>query len=249
MASGGPPPVPKKQGLSPWAWLGIGCAGILVVGGVVAVLVGMFVFGKVREVARDMEEDPVATMSRMIAAAHPEVELVEADKDARTVTFRNTTSDEVFTFSYKDIEEGRFSFSSDGETARFDFDTDEGEGGRVTVTTDEGTATFGAGADVSGVPDWVPVYPGSAPQGTYSSETPQIRAGSFGFETSDGLDSLLDFYTSRLEAAGLEIRSRTKTPEGAAIVAAAPDESRTATVTLSKQDSGLGAVVNFMEKK
>ncbi|HXV62241.1 MAG TPA: hypothetical protein VEK15_16190, partial [Vicinamibacteria bacterium] len=187
MASGGPPPVPKKQGLSPWAWLGIGCAGILVVGGVVAVLVGMFVFGKVREVARDMEEDPVATMSRMIAAAHPEVELVEADKDARTVTFRNTTSGEVFTFSYEDIEEGRFSFTSDGETAQFDFDADESESGRMTVTTDEGTATFGAGSDVSDIPDWVPIYPGSTPNGTYSSETPQMRAGGFGFETSDGV--------------------------------------------------------------
>ena len=153
-ASGGP--TPQKKGQSPWVWVAIGCAGILVLGAVVAGIGGYFLVGKAREVAEEMEEDPIAASARFIAAANPEIELVTADKDNRTVTFRNTETGEEFTFDYDDIEEGRISFTSGGESASIELDT-EGEG--VTITSDEGTTTFGASSDLWDLPDWVPVYP------------------------------------------------------------------------------------------
>jgi hypothetical protein len=118
----------------------------------------------------------------------------------------------------------------------------------MTVTTDEGTATFGAG-DVANLPEWLPVYGGGGPAGMYSSETAEVSAGGFGFETTDGVEDVLSFYTARLESSGLEIRSRTTTPEGALLVAASSDESRSATVTLTSQDGAISGMVNFMEKK
>ena len=250
MTNGPVPPIPKQasKGLSPWAWLAIGCAGVLFLSAAGFGIAGYFIYGKAKEVAREMEEDPIAATSKFIAAANPEIELVDADKDNRTVTFRNTETGEDFTFDYDDIEEGRFSFTSGDESTSVEFDTDgEGTGG-LTITSDDGqTMTYGAGA--SGHPDWVPVYPGVEPQGTYASDTPEMRAGAFSFETDDSLDRVLEFYVSELEANGFTIQNRTTTPAGALLVATTSNESRSATVTASISDDGVAAMVNFTEKK
>ncbi len=249
MTNGRVPPIPQqeKKGLGPWVWLGIGCAAVLVLSGVAFSLAGYFIYGKAKDVAREMEEDPVAMTSRIIAAANPEIELVDADKNNRVITFRNTETGEEFTFDYDDIEEGKFSFTSGDESTSIDFNT-EGDTGGMTITTGDGqTMTYGVGA--SEHPDWVPVYPGTEPQGTYASETPEMRAGAFSFETTDGLDQVLDFYVSELEAAGFVIQNRTTTPTGAIIVATTSDEVRSATVTASMNDDNISAMVNFTEKK
>jgi hypothetical protein len=221
---------------------------LLVLCGLVFAVAGYFIYGKAKEVAREMEEDPIVATSRILAATNPEVELVEADKDNRRVTFRNTETGEEFTFNYEDVEEGRISFTTDGETASIDFDQEGEEAGRMTITTGEGTTTYRAGAELENQPDWLPIYPGADAEGTYSSETPEMVAGGFTFETSDSLEDVLSFYTSELESAGLQIRSRTTTPEGNMLIASASDESRTATVTASVKNGSIEAMVNFMGK-
>ena len=150
MTDGQVPPVPEKKGLSRWVWVGIGCAGFLVLGAVAAGVGGYFLLGKAKEVAREMEEDPIAATSRLIAAANPEIELVTADKQEGIVTFRNTETGEEFTFDYSDIEEGRFSFESGDDKTSFSLDS---EGERMTITTDEGTVTLEAETDASDEPD------------------------------------------------------------------------------------------------
>ena len=209
---------------------------------------GYFIYGKAKEVVREIEDDPVATMARVIAATNPEIELVDADKSNRIITFRNTETGEDFTFDYDDIEEGRFSFTSGDESTSIEFNTDGEDSGRVTITTGDGqTMTYGAGA--SEHPDWLPVYPGTEPQGAVASETPDMRAGAFSFETKDSLEQVLDFYVSELEAAGFVIQNRTTTPTGAMLVATTSDEVRSATLTASVNDGSVGAMVNFTEKK
>jgi len=251
MTNGQLPPIPQqeKKGLSPWAWIGIGCAGILVVSAIAFGVGGYFIYGKAKDVAREMEDDPIAATSRFIAAANPEIELVDADKNNRIITFRNTETGEEFTFDYDDIEEGRFSFTSGDDSASIEFNTDDDDDdGGMTITTGDGqTMTYGAGA--SGHPDWVPEYPGTEPQGTFASETPDMRAGAFSFQTNDGLEQVLDFYVAELEAAGFVIQNRTTTPAGAILVATTSDKVRSATVTASVNDDGLGVMVNFTEKK
>ena len=76
-----------------------------------------------------------------------------------------------------------------------------------------------------------------------------MRAGAFSFETKDGLEQVLDFYVAELEAVGFVIQNRTTTPTGAILVATTSDEVRSATVTASVSDDGIGAMVNFTEKK
>jgi hypothetical protein len=246
MTNGQRPPVPEKKGLSPWIWLGIGCVGILVISGVAFSVAGYFLYGKAKEVAREMEDDPVAMTARLIAAANPEIDLVEADKENRVVTFRNTQTGEEFVLNYEDVEEGRFSFTSGDETTSMDFRT-EGESGGVTITSGDGQTTYGAGA--SEQPDWVPVYPGIEPQGTYASETPDLKAGAYTFETGDSLDYVLDFYASALEAGGFTIQNRTTTPGGALVVATTTGEARSVTITASVDNGAVSGLVNFTEKK
>ncbi|GMR22716.1 MAG: hypothetical protein BMS9Abin37_1084 [Acidobacteriota bacterium] len=245
MTNGQVPPIPQqeKKGLGPWVWLGIGCAGILALSAVAFGIASYFIYGKAKEVARD----PVAATAQLIAAANPEIELVDADKNNRTITFRNTETGEEFTFDYDDIEEGKFSFTSGDESASIAFDAESDDGGMTIATGDGLTMTYGAGA--SEHPDWVSVYPGTEPQGTYASETPEMRAGAFSFETTDGLEQVLDFYVSELEAAGFVIQNRTTTPTGAIIIATTSDEIRSVTVNASVNDDNIGVMVNFTEKK
>ena len=243
------PQQPQKKGLSPLAWVGIGCLGLLVIGGIVATVITVFVVGKVKEVASEMEEDPVATTAKLLAAANPDVELVSTDKENRTVTFRDVKTGEELTFGYDDIEKGKVTFSSGSETAELEVATgDDGSGG-LTVKTSEGTATFGAGGDASDIPDWVPVYPGVTPTSNFSAEGTGQYTGTFSFTSDSDVESILDFYDDQGKQAGLETKSRTTTSEGAIWVAASSDESRGLTVMASKGGGGMEVVVSFTEKR
>jgi hypothetical protein len=249
MANGPVVPQEKKKGLSPLAWVGIGCLGLLVMGGIVATILTVFVVGKVKEVASEMEEDPVATTAKLLAAANPDVELVGTDKENRTVTFRDVKTGQELTFGYDDIEQGRVTFSSGSETAELEVAPgDDGSGG-LTVRTSEGTATFSAGGDAADIPDWVPVFPGVTPTSNFSAEGTGQHTGTFSFTSDSDIESILDFYDDHAKQAGLETKSRTTTSEGAIWVAASSDESRGLTVMASKQGGGMEVVVSFTEKR
>ncbi|HEY7697831.1 MAG TPA: hypothetical protein VIE88_05410 [Vicinamibacteria bacterium] len=246
------PPAPQKKGLSPLAWVGIGCLGLVVIGGIVATILTLFLVGKAKEFASEMEEDPVATTAKVLAAANPDIELVSTDKENRTVTFRDVKTGEELTFGYDDIEQGRVTFSSGSETSELEITPGEGESGALTVRTSEGTATFSAGDDAPDLPSWVPVYPGVTPKGNFSAEGADQRTGTFSFTSDADLESILDFYEGEAKNAGLESKSRTTTAEGALLIIASSDDSRGLTVMASKASEGSGGmevVVSFTEKR
>lgn len=242
-------PAEKKKGLPPLAWVAIGCLGLMMLGGVVVTVAGIFVAHKVKQVASDMEDDPVATTAKMIAAASPDIEFVKADKDARTVTFRDTKSGEEMTLGYDDIESGKVTLSSAGKTAEIELKKDGDDAGQMTIRSDEGKATFQAGGDVENLPDWVPVVPGTTPQGTFATENEQGRAQAFHFETDKTLDEVMDYYKSALQRAGLTIRSRTTTSQGGLLVATSDDEQRNLNIIASNENGKLQVVVNVNEKR
>ncbi|MGH9320487.1 MAG: hypothetical protein ACRD21_05085 [Vicinamibacteria bacterium] len=243
------PPQEQKKGLSPLAWIAIGCLGILVLGGVVATLLGMFVVNKVGQYAQEFEDDPVAVLAKGLAAGNPEIELVEADKENRIVTFRNVKTGEELTVNYDDIEQGKLSFSSDGKEAEFQLETTGEEAGQLTIRSDEGTATFSAGADATDIPDWVPLYPGSAPKGNFATEGGGQRSGAFSFEADSDLESILDFYEGEKDRSGLEVRSRTAANEEAILVMSSTDESRGLNIMASRKGSSSEVAVTFTEKR
>ncbi len=77
----------ERKGLSPVAWIAIGCAGILVLAGIATFVGGIFIFKKAKNVVQEMEDNPVLATAKLIAATNPDVELVAADEETQTVIF------------------------------------------------------------------------------------------------------------------------------------------------------------------
>ena len=224
-----------KKGLGPLTWVLIGCFGLLVLGMIGAFVGGIFIFDKAKDVLGEFEENPVVASAKLIAAANPEIEFVSSDEDGRTVTFRDTRTQKEFTFNYQDIEEGKVQFSSPYESVSVDIETDQEDEGKVTITTKEGTTTFGAGRGVAAeFPDWVPVYPGTTPEGTYSTDSAQVRSGAYTITLKDSLEEIVNYYVAAIKKAGLEIKNRTTVPTGVFLIANSPDDSRMVSFTEKK---------------
>ena len=117
-----PEGVARKK-TSVWAWVAIGCVGIVVFGAV-AVGAGLWWVGRK---AKAMAEDPTAVVE-MIAAMNPDIEIVDRDAGNGKVTVRNKQTGETVTVDLDDIRQGKISFSSDeGEEATMSLDQETGK--------------------------------------------------------------------------------------------------------------------------
>ncbi len=247
MSNGQAAPEEKEKGLSPIAWVAIGCSSVLLVGVFIAFVAGAFVLNKVRQLSSDMTAAPVVTTAKLIAAANPEIELIEADEKSRVVVFRNTRTGEEFTFDFEDIEDGAVHFSSESESLSIELEPGKDDGGTLTITTDEGRILIGAGATADEVPQWVPVYPGTRPQQTISSDYYAGHWGAYTFSVCDDLQEVVDFYITEIEKLGLEITSRTTTPKSALLTAQTSDESLMMTVTASVDNGEVQVLIQYNE--
>ena len=248
-------PPPAKKGLSPLAWVAIGCGaiailGIVVVGGLV-MAGGMFA----KKQLDKLEKNPVMTAAEWAVRANPDVELVESDPEAGTLTIRDKKTGEVTTISAEDAKEGKFSIKTKDGTSTVDFSGGE-NGGSMTVTNEKGeTATLSAGAGTPlNLPSWVPTYPGGAPQGMFQSDSGQERGASFTIQTSDAASKVLEFYESKLEEAGLTVQKSTfetgGNVAGGTVTGTSGDQKRTVNVIVSTQEGqGSQAVVSYSEKQ
>lgn len=240
------PNVPEKKGLPPLAWVGIGCAGLVFLGAVISVILGMFVVNKVRQIS----EDP-AEAARVLVSMNPDIEIVNEDEGAGTITFREKSSGEEVTISYEDLKEGRIAFTTDEGTAAFDIDVDGSEDGeaRMTIETDEGTSTFRAGSEIKDMPGWVPMYPGTDPEGGFTTETAELQGGTYTAKTSDSVEDVLDYFADQLESEGLAIKSRTTTPDGAMLTAESDDQDRSASIILGSKSGATEIIVQYADKR
>lgn len=242
----------QKKGLSPLAWIGIGCGALVVLGAVaLAALVGFGVF-KAKQFAAEMEKNPAKTAAETFVRLNPDLELVESDEEAGTITFRNEKTGEVATVSYQDLADGKLSVTTDEGT--FTMDADGGEdGGSLTVTGPEGEARFEASASLENVPDWVPLYPDATQtQGSYHAETPEGVTGIVSSKTADAARKVVDYYKERLEDEGWEItgQSTNTTPQGSfsTLTATLADVGREITVGVVEAEGETQVTVNYNGK-
>jgi hypothetical protein len=246
------PAPPPKKGLSPLAWVGIGCAviavlGMLVLGGVVAVG-GYFA----KKGLDKLEKNPTLTMAELAVRANPDVDLVSTDEEAGTITVKVKKSGEVMTFNAKDIEKGHFEIKSKDGTAVFDA---SGKDGTVKVTNDKGevaTLQGGAGAPQN-LPAWFPVYPGGTIQGTFDTNGPDGRTVAFTVSTTDTADKVLSFYESKLKEAGLKVDTYTTAANGqqtgGTLTGSSESPKRKTGVLVSSSEGQTQAVVTLEEKQ
>ncbi len=150
----------------------MGCGGLVVVLAVVALAAGFFVFQKGKEIVQeatgsesfqeilqDLKDNPVKTAAELMIRTNPELQLLATDDEAGTFTFRITRTGEEATVNFEDIAKGRFSVTtSEGE---YSIDASGETEGGVTFKGPEGETRFGASADLSRIPEWVPTYPGA----------------------------------------------------------------------------------------
>ncbi|HEX6862072.1 MAG TPA: hypothetical protein VF414_04605, partial [Thermoanaerobaculia bacterium] len=166
--------------MSALGWIAIGCGAIAILAilalGGAAFIGGRFLKNKVA----DMEKNPAVAAAELMVRANPELEVVESDEDAGTLTIKNTKTGEVITMNAKDIEEGRLTFETKEGTTTFD-GSSAGESGTLKVTNEKGEeAVFGVGAGApKNLPSWLPVYSGAEVQGAYDATTAEGRNAMF----------------------------------------------------------------------
>ena len=269
MSNGAPSPMPgtapPKKGLSPWAWVAIGCSGIVVVLAVVALAAGFFVFKKgkemieeatgsesFQEIAQDLKDNPAKAVAELMIRANPELDLIATDDEAGTITFRNTRTAKEATLNFEDVAEGRFSMTT--SKGNYSIDVTEGEEASVTFKGPAGEARFGASADLSDVPDWVPAYPGATDtQNLMHSTNADGIVGAFSSKTSDDAQKVADHFKELFEDQGYKIGSVSVTKTGdrafGAITGELVGQGRSINVVIVESSGESQVTINYNEKK
>ncbi len=260
----------KKKGLSPLAWIAIGCGGLLIIG-VLAVTVGTAIFvKKAKDFVEDIDENPAATLGKTFAAFNPEIEYIDSDEEDGTVTFYNKKEDEEYVVNVKDIRDGKFSFT--GPEGKVEFNA-SAEGGGITIDSPEGTTRIAASADQGAVtvtdaagetvarfgsadlgelPAGLAVYPGAELGGSYSGVQADQRAGAVTMTTEDSLDQVVQFYEKILDEGDFKIQNRTRTSQGAtemAILTAENGDGVSVNLVATQEDGKTQAVLNYSQKE
>jgi hypothetical protein len=245
-----PPPAPsvQKKGISPLAWVLIGCFGLLLVGAVGMGACGLFVAKKVGNVAEDFAENPGRAMAEMAVKVNPDLELVESDDSAETVTVKDKKTGEVYTLDWSEIEKGNFSMKS--KEGSFSIDASGGEDGAVmTMTGEDGQKTqiFGGGS-AEKIPDWAPIAPGaSKPQSLFSTSDGTSTNGVFTYTVSSSVADVLDFYEETLTDEGYNVTKSTFSSGGkdGGMVGGRNDSGRSVSASVGAADDGVQVSVTY----
>lgn len=92
-----PPPIQKK-GLSPLAWVGIGCGGIIVLVLIALAIGAVFFGGKIKKFAEDAQANPTRfAATTMVTVSGGEIQMVEEDDANKRYTVREKTSGKLTT--------------------------------------------------------------------------------------------------------------------------------------------------------
>ncbi|MEM7049782.1 MAG: hypothetical protein AAF604_08985 [Acidobacteriota bacterium] len=246
------PAPPAKKGLHPLAWVAIGCVGLLLVTAVLFTIGGIFVGKKVNEFAGGFEDNPALAAAEMIVRLNPELELVESDPEAGTLTILESKTGKTVTVNLEDVQEGRFGFeTSDGQSTSVTF-SDSAGGMQVTQTDDSGTTSevrIGGGATRNDAPDWVPAYPGYEATNAWTTSNDSGSSGSFAIQTDESSEDLEAFYRQAFEDLGIKPERSSFSGGGQALVALngkSDDGSRELTATIVDQGNGKGAMVTVV---
>jgi hypothetical protein len=105
------------------------------------------------------------------------------------------------------------------------------------------------GAGSAQMPAWMPVYPGSSPTGTFSSQTKDGNQSTFAFKTPDPAAKVMSYYQDQLKSGGFSINMATNTPQGGMVMAEDSGKNRSLMITASSSSDGTDVSLTAIEKK
>lgn len=222
----GAPIAAKKT--SPLVWILAGVGGFIVLSMIGCGVIGYFAMHKLKDAGFDsdlMQKNPGLAMTKMVTAFNPNVDVVSTNDRAGTVTVRDKTT---------------------GKTVTYKFDPDKKS---LVITGDDGAEVKIGGSAGNKMPDWVPVYPGSSPEGSYSVQSSEGNSGAFTFKTSDAASKVTSYYQDQLRAAGFNVTLVSSGDQGGMLSAEDADKKRTIVVTASASGGTTTVGVTVNDKK
>jgi hypothetical protein len=206
----GPPPpsVPAKK--SPVVLILVGCFGLIVIAGLIALATGMFVVHKAQQAGLDpdlMRRNPGVAVAKMLAAANPDVEVVSVDEDKGLITLREKSTGKTISMNFEDVKKGKIVFKGEGGEEA----TIQSEGDSLAIKTKDGVVKAGG---TWNPPGWIPVYTGATVSSGAHSQSPTEEAGAGYLSTTDSIEKVLNFYEGAFKNQGLQVSKNVYSPDG-----------------------------------
>jgi len=237
----------QSSGSKVLLWVLGGIGAFLLLCFVSCAAIGFFVMHKARQAGLDpelMKKNPALAAAKMTVFANPDVELVSSNDSAGTMVVRDKKTGRVTKLRFDAEKKSMIVTDENGKTASITAD-----GNSLEFKGPDGSMKVGASADKP--PDWVPVYPGSTPQATFSATSEGKQAGNYVFTTSDDVSKVLDFYGDKLKSQGFETTTTTGSQDGKSMGTVSGTDkasSRSVTVIVGTDEKGTAVTVTFGEK-
>jgi hypothetical protein len=221
---------------SPIVWVLVILLGLFVLGGLAVAGFTFFVVHKVRQAGLDpdlIRRNPGLAVGKMIAAANPDAEVIHTDDSAGTITIRDRKTGKVVTMTFDQAKNGQFKMTTQDEDGK------------------NASVEFGGGTGK--LPSWVPNYPGSTAQATFSvkgdSSDGSGEGGNFTFTTKDSASKTMSFYQDKAKEMGMKVNLTSTTEQGGMIIAADEDSKRSLTVVVGGGSGDTTVNVTYGQKK
>ncbi len=213
-------PVPVQAGprkTSPLVWVLVIVLGLFVLGGIAVAGFTFFVVHKVRQAGLDpdlIRRNPGLAVGKLITSVNPDVDVINTDENAGTITIRDRKTNKVVTLTFDQVKNGQF---------------------KMSATDENGKATMEIGGDAK-LPSWVPNYPGSEAKGTFAVKGDagdgSGEGGNFTFTTRDSASKVLEFYQDKAKELGMKVNVTSTTDQGGMIIASDEDSKRSLTIVV-----------------
>jgi len=244
-----PAPAPQGSGSKVLFWiLGI-VLGLIVLSFATCAVVGFYAMHKAKQAGFNsdlMKKNPGYAGAKIAMSMNPDVEIVSSDDSAGTMVVKDKKTGKVVTMKFDPEKKSMVIVDEKGQTTTMTA-SGEGSSGTFEVKSSEGSMKMGAGADKA--PDWVPVYPGSSPQNTFSASSSGEQSGTYTFTTADATDKLSAFYSDALKSGGFAVTTMAN-PEskGGMVSGENKADKRTVMVMLSTESDGTHVNVTYSVK-
>ena len=250
---GGTLPAPQNSsGVKILLWIAGIVVGLILISFASCAALGFYAMHKVKQAGFNadlMKKNPGLATAKMAVTMSPDTEIVSSDDNAGTIVVRDKKTGKTVTMKFDPQKRAMVVTDENGKSTSMTT-TGDGANAGMEIKSPEGTMRIGNSADKA--PDWVPVYPGSSPQNTFSASSGGEQTGSYAFVTKDPADKVMSFYGDSLKSAGFAVSNMTGNADGkvGGMVSGEDKANKRAVVaTLGVEDDGTHVNVTFSIKQ